>query len=1160
MKKIIPLLFLLLPAILLESPWGIKLDSIILKLYTQTANQKLSEFHQVQTNQIANNSCLRVFKNLNELTNQGFRTYLFVHENLVAWSSNQENVALQQNDLFRLGKTLVKTSKGSYLSESKQSGDTLLVSLFVIESNYPIQNTYLKNSINPELGKAIKSIKIIETPSLPQLFVNELTLPVVPLLSLVFWILAFLYFAHLLKNSGSSYKWLIIAGLILGRILGLYFQFPASIATLSWFSPQEYAFSWWSPSIGDWFLNILISYWLLNQFISDFDRQDLPPIFNKFLALILPTFSSVGLVWITQNISTHSEFFLDPSVLVKLQLTSWLALTGLCLVGWGVFRISSHWILQQKNLVFFLISLGISLLFSWFHWKHWHILLIILLFFSGLALHYFFSTKGVLKNISTQIALAGVTISIFLSIGLHYFNYQKETAEVEYLANKLVSGRDWVQEYLFKRISQKLQTDRKIKNALTLHPIQAQQINESIRGAFEEEWSDFELGFILFSLKDSLIIRDFPNNTISIQETELLLDKSEPSGTSGLWIAPPGSKFSYIAKLKMAIGRDQANNDFNLYILFWPKTIQNSIGYPDLLLEKGIGFKEKLQNYSYRITQNDSVIQQNFVHWQTNSIFQKLTTPVWKRWINQDLYWKIISDNGNTQIEITRPNSIFASFFNSFTILFSFFFILGILSSLISRQSAWRDFLFLSFRNRIITATTGLLTLTLFSIGFASARLMVKQIDHKNIDLAEEKLHTIKNRIEKEKRISNSFLLDLALESNVDIHIYNAMGHLVSTTRPVIFRDGYTGKMINPEALNGLKESTGDDSFFREKIGTLSFLSAYTPLQVLGNTYYINIPFFARQEEIREELSSMISSLLNIYFILVSLSVVLTLLISGYITSPLETIATKLTNVDLNKPEYIQWKGEDEIGKLVIAYNHMVDELAHNVEELAKSERESAWREMAKQVAHEIKNPLTPMKLQVQHLSMRYKAQSPGWEEQLVKTLALLEEQIDNLANIANAFSNFAKMPQGNPEGFDCREVLTNLSNLLNNEKDYRISLDIPNSPLLIFIDKQQFSRSIQNLLKNAIQSIPSNQFGQININAYQHENQVIIRIQDNGSGIPNEVQEKIFMPNFTTKSSGMGLGLAMAKNIMEQANGQISFETGPNQGTTFQICLPAIS
>jgi two-component system, NtrC family, nitrogen regulation sensor histidine kinase NtrY len=1165
LKKLIALFLFLSLGLAMESNMGAWLQQVWLAYQSNQANLQLQEFRSTQVLALQQNSFLQTFQNLKEKANKGFHTYLYVKGNLVLWSDNQENMALDESALFRLGKIWIETSEGFYLSAHKNEEDTLLLSLFKIESHYPVNNSYLKNTPNPNLGWNIQSMEVLpnktDREGLPKLNILETKVPFLSILSLLCWISAFLLFAQYLQKANPIWKASGIGTLLGGRLIGLYFQVPYSIHSIDWFTPQDYAYAWWSPSIGDWFLNALLFFWVSNLLRNWLKERQLSNLQQKIFFLGASILGPLVLLWSIQNICTHSEFFLDPAVLVKLRWTSWLAIAGLCLIGWGIFRLASlHQFSGKEKSILLLVAALVTESFAWFHWNNGLVCLTLLSFYFGLFAYFIFTSKGLLKSPSTQIAVAGVCLSLFLSLGLHHFNLVKESAEVEYLAGKLVSGRDWVQEYLFKKISQRIKTDRNIKNALSIKPVQANLLNEAIRSQFKDEWSNFELGFILHSEKDSMIVRDFPNNGISLEEVKRIKSEAEPTETNGLWLVSPGQKFVYLAEINLTTGRGEGNQTYQLFLLFWQKASQNTIGYPDLLLEKGIGFKEQLQYYSYRVTQHDSLIAQNFVHWQNNAIFQKSVVSTWKKWKDQDLYWKIYSNNGDTQVEITRPNPAFASYLNAFTVLFSFFFVLGIISALLSHQFSIQDFLFQSFRNRIIIATTGLLTLTLFTIGFASARLMVRQIEHKNTDLAEEKISTLRNRMEKEQRISNSFLLDLAQESNVDIHVFDAKGILHATSRPVIFRDGYCGKMMNPEAKQGLENPFSEDSFLKEHIGHLSFLSAYTKFKVQNQTFYLNIPLFAKQEEIREELSSMVSSLLNIYFILVALSVVLTLIISGYITSPLETMAEKLGKVDLKKPEYIQWKGEDEIGKLVKAYNHMVDELGKSVEELAKSERESAWREMAKQVAHEIKNPLTPMKLQVQHLILRYKSNSPGWEEQMVKTMNLLEEQIDNLANIATAFSNFAKMPLGLPERFDAKEILQNLFHLHQNETAVALSMNLPAEQVWINMDKQQFSRAIQNVIKNAIQSIPGDRQGEININCWKKGQHFWIEIKDNGSGIQAEVQEKIFMPNFTTKSSGMGLGLAMVKNIVDQAQGQISFVTVPNQGTTFTIQLPLIS
>ena len=250
--------------------------------------------------------------------------------------------------------------------------------------------------------------------------------------------------------------------------------------------------------------------------------------------------------------------------------------------------------------------------------------------------------------------------------------------------------------------------------------------------------------------------------------------------------------------------------------------------------------------------------------------------------------------------------------------------------------------------------------------------------------------------------------------------------------------------------------------------------------------------------------------------------------------------------------------GETVIADLVNEYNRMVDELARSVELLAKSERESAWREMAKQIAHEIKNPLTPMKLSVQQLQRSWKDKSSNWEESLSRFSKTLIDQINNLSAIATAFSDFAKMPRTNNEVVDVIAKINNSVGLFENTRnvDFQINLH-GNKEVTVFADKEQLLRVFANLIKNAIQSIPEGRKGLITIDLLTHDGNAVIKVCDNGSGIPEELGDKLFMPNFTTKSSGMGLGLAIVKNIIEDANGSVWYETEIGKGSTFIIELP---
>jgi len=255
--------------------------------------------------------------------------------------------------------------------------------------------------------------------------------------------------------------------------------------------------------------------------------------------------------------------------------------------------------------------------------------------------------------------------------------------------------------------------------------------------------------------------------------------------------------------------------------------------------------------------------------------------------------------------------------------------------------------------------------------------------------------------------------------------------------------------------------------------------------------------------------------------------------------------------------EKIVWKRDDEIGVLVKEYNKMVQTLDDSAEALAKSEREGAWRQMARQVAHEIKNPLTPMKLSIQYLQKAILNNSPDVKELTENVAHTLVEQIDHLSKIAFDFSQFANIGNTQIELFDMHEVISSLKELYQRGQQVEINWDAIPEKVMLRADKTQVNRLFTNLFQNAVEACDDKDQCVIEVNELQENGSIIVSIRDNGEGIPTSMQSKIFAPNFTTKSSGTGLGLAMCKNIVEQAQGKIWFETKPGEGTTFHVELP---
>jgi signal transduction histidine kinase len=392
-----------------------------------------------------------------------------------------------------------------------------------------------------------------------------------------------------------------------------------------------------------------------------------------------------------------------------------------------------------------------------------------------------------------------------------------------------------------------------------------------------------------------------------------------------------------------------------------------------------------------------------------------------------------------------------------------------------------------------------------------------------------------------------------------DINMYDTRGQLIASSRPEIFNLGLLSPQMNPRAFRQMYNRMLSLYVNNESIGNQQYLSAYVPL-INGQgdlIAYINLPYFAKQNAFESEIAGFLSAIINIFVLLFAVSIVIAVFVTSRIVDPLKQIQTSLSGFKLGKEQTpILYKGDDEIGVLVREYNTKLLELQESSEKLARTEREMAWREMAKQVAHEIKNPLTPMKLRIQHFQRSFDPNADDADDRIAQFSDSLIEQIDALTNIANAFSNFAKMPKSQFEKVDLVRIVRSVVDTFSAEEHVTINAEIVVDHAYIMADKELMLRVFNNLIKNAIQAIPMHNAGIIEIQLKEEDKKVVIAVRDNGTGISEEMKDKIFVPNFTTKSTGTGLGLAMVKQIIESHDGQISFESEPGN-TVFTIRLP---
>ncbi|MFH6602924.1 ATP-binding protein [Maribacter algicola] len=389
---------------------------------------------------------------------------------------------------------------------------------------------------------------------------------------------------------------------------------------------------------------------------------------------------------------------------------------------------------------------------------------------------------------------------------------------------------------------------------------------------------------------------------------------------------------------------------------------------------------------------------------------------------------------------------------------------------------------------------------------------------------------------------------------NKNFNIYDLEGQLIKSSRPKFENDSISN-CLDAEILNNLQSSV-EKRFVEEKSAAGDrYQSSYSYItdgkfKPIG---IVNMPYFEDNTFNDKELREFLTRLAGVYFLMLLIAIGLAYFISKYITRSLQTVSDMMSKTDLTKRNekiYIEEPSE-EIAKLIDSYNAMIDELELSAIKLARSEREQAWREMAKQVAHEIKNPLTPMRLSVQSFQRKFDPQDPNIENKVAEYSKTLIQQIDTMSSIASAFSSFAEMPAQQNETLNVVKIVKLALDIFNEEYIHFISEE---EEIIAKLDRTQLIRVVTNLVKNAIQAVPEVESPRILVSVVSEDDYVKISVADNGVGIADNFAEKIFEPKFTTKSSGMGLGLGMVKNIVETYKGSINFTSQSGKGTVFTV------
>lgn len=463
-----------------------------------------------------------------------------------------------------------------------------------------------------------------------------------------------------------------------------------------------------------------------------------------------------------------------------------------------------------------------------------------------------------------------------------------------------------------------------------------------------------------------------------------------------------------------------------------------------------------------------------------------------------------------------------------------------------------------SLRNKIQLTIVLLIVFSFIIIGLVTTYYFRNVLDKNRLVQDQRETVTILNNIKSavegaQKNSEAQFILEnnikeIADNQGADITIYDTQGRLMTSSDDVI-----DFERIPMDLLSTILNNKTAELRRNQRTHTLIplFNNSSKPYATLSIAH---TPELTKSNSIIDFLST----ILNVYVFLFLTASALAIGISNSITKPLSILADKLREFKLGKRnEKLVWNSSDEIGVLINDYNNLTQELQDSADIIAKTQRDMAWREMAKQVAHEIKNPLTPMKLSIQYLQRKIVEDPENAPAMMQRISDTLVEQINNLNQIADEFSNFAKMPKAENERVALNEIVESIHDLFRKRQDIEINLSVPIDNVIVFADRNHLVRILNNIVKNAIQAIPTDRKGKIDISLYRENQNSIISVTDNGSGISDEMKSKVFEPNFTTKSSGTGLGLAISANMIDSFNGKIFFDTELGKGTTFFIEIP---
>ena len=1109
--------------------------------------------------------------------------HLYNKDVLFGWSSNQLPIGRYKTDLFPAS-GIVKLNNGYYYSQTYQQNEVTCCVSFCILKAYEFSNSYL-NAANPGFWKQPFAISLngnsknaIKDSAQNTIFYAS-PLPVETLPASSNWgpfflLIALFLICYQLQSFLEKSWWgslLLLLGLLVLRVVMYELTWPAEWQASDWFSAGFFAYNEWYPDFFAYAINglfLMFGFRIVLSLLRSVERW-----WANALALFLPLLLWLLILHLLEIVIAHSNIPLSFEHLFDLRLSSYFffSLLGFFLYSFQKTVFLSLYLNKEerwfKNPIrkIGLVVLPFVLLFL--QDQNWINILPLLV----ILIHLVFErkTKTSWQQLSSQLLVLTINAAI-ITFYLQSLQVQKDLENRKLFGQQLAIERNINLELAYAQVAPNLSEENWLQTSFDSLRKQFSKVgfeHTLTQKFFTGVWDGFDIQADLY---DTTGLPCFGTDTLKLKRLKTLVKQHGQASDiqDGLFFMPHEEEgLSYVILL-------QLQTEKSLAITLVSKRIPEEIGFPRLLISDQAGISNSLEGYAI-----GKYAEGRLIHQTGGFNYPNLLSSFRNREAQQDHFelagytHVMVQKHAGSAIIISSVTNSWFTNVTSFAFMFVFWGVLLLSNQLFktlfhNKTAHWS----LSFKVQL--AFLLILALSLFLYGLGSSIFIGRQFDNYAQEALREKLAAVQAELKSQTATLDTLdinavgkpleskLAKLSTVFKTDLFVFDSDGFLIASSRPKLFAYGLIGEHMNAQAMDALLGKNQSYFSHQDQIGKLNYRSAYLPItnEALKQIGFINLQLFGQQEAYEQQIESFFKAAINVFVLLLAISVFIALVVSNWLIGPLQVVARSVRNLELGKNnQKISYQNDDEIGALVKAYNEKLAELEQAAQQIARSERESAWRDLAQQIAHEIKNPLTPMKLNIQHLLRKMEAEDANAKDLAQKSLPSLIEQIDALARMANEFARFAKLPEPNFERLELNGFLDQATTLFD-EDQTKIHFQPNNTLLWVSADKDMLNQVFHNLLLNAKQATDNTPEAQISVKASVEEASVEIAIQDNGIGIDAQQQERIFTPYFTTKSSGSGIGLSVVRQIIEKHNGSIRFESIPNKGTTFYIRLKLLS